>query len=151
MKRTTLFQMIATLTYGVIICLWAGIDAYLNNHGHAKLIGNGLGNDLAAFVVKYILGFVAILYLWFEGDPPYKWRTFLTFVIFAVIAWTCTDLIYNLIREGVGLDHVGTTSFLDRLYQKTGNPFAWMTLTKVLLLTGAIVFYKIDQKNEKLE
>ena len=148
MKRDTIFQIIALVAYMAIIITWAGVDAYLNNHGQAKLIGNGLGNDIAAFILKYMLGFLAILYLWFEGDPPYKWRTFFTFIIFGVVAWTCTDMTYNLFREGVGLDHVGTTSFLDRLYQKTGNPFAWMTLTKVLLLTGAILGYKIDQKNE---
>jgi hypothetical protein len=119
-------KIIAIASYIVILGIWAYIDASKNNRGKPKLVTN----DIASWLIKYILGFLIILYVAYGGDPPYSLETLGMFLMYGACAWAWFDLAYILFRVNVRWNHVGTTAWTDRIFQKFGNPFLAQSLTK---------------------
>ena len=60
-KKFSLMRIISYLLYVVILGGWAALDATRNDAGLEKLIGPGLGNDIASFIIRYGLAFLLIL------------------------------------------------------------------------------------------
>ncbi len=140
-KKFSLMKIISYLLYVVILGGWAALDATRNDAGLEKLIGPGLGNDIASFIIRYGLAFLLILYGWYKAEVPYSWEVLGVFIMFGAGGWITTDMTYNLVRDVVSITHVGTTSWSDRIFQLTGNPFLWQSVAKAALFGTGLAFY----------
>jgi len=134
-------RILSLIIYAVLMGGWAAIDATRNDAGLDKLIGQGLGNDIASFIIRYGLAFLLILYVWYKAKVPYSWEVLGVFIIFSATGWIVTDTTYNLVREAVTILHVGTTSWSDRIFQLTGHPFLFQSLAKVTFMGIGLAFY----------
>jgi hypothetical protein len=125
-------KILAIIVYLLILSVWAAIDA---RRVKGKLIKNGI----AAWIIKYGLGFLSILYIYYGSDVPYKIEVVGVFLIFGALGWIVFDLVYNLFRKGVKLDHVGTTMGTDKIFHKFKRPFVAQSSVKLIILTIGLI------------
>ena len=128
-------KTLAIIVYLLVLGCWAYWDARRNNRGNKKVVENGI----ASWIIKYGLGFLSILYVYYRGNVPYEMTTAGVFFIFGSLGWICFDLVYNLSRLGVKYDHVGTTMFTDKIFHKFKRPFIVQSSVKIILLTIGII------------
>lgn len=140
-------KYISILMYVAIMVIWAKVDANLNDQGLAKLMGDGIGNDIANFFIKYMIGFLLILLVWYESDVPYRWSVLGVFVIFSAVAWITFDLSYNIFRDNVALNHIGTSA-IDLFFKKFKHPFVFQLMAKLLMLIFGLWLYNTEREKK---
>ena len=109
------------------------IWAYLDSDG-TKLIGN----YIVSWMIKYMIAFALILWVWYRSKVPYRWEVLGVFLVFCAVAWISFDLAYNLFNPNVAWDHLGTTAFSDRWF-----PSFWTQAAAKGALLGAGVFITV--------
>lgn len=124
---------------GIWICiliLWSGTDAGLNDKGKPIL----LKNHLAAWILRYIMGFLIVKYVWYYGDPPYFWKSIFTLLFMGGLSWWIFDLFYNLARNNPQRkwNEVGESSWLDKWFHRFKDPFIAQAIVKSIILLGGL-------------
>lgn len=132
-------MFISLASWIILIGANSMIDANRNNHEKGILFGY----HLAAWMIRYGVAFLLILLVWYQGDVPYSRETVGVFLIKGGIAWIEFDLLYNWIRWFVSWDHVGTTSWLDKIFHKFPNPLLAQYVAKAIILVSGILLYFI--------
>jgi len=127
-----IMKILAIIIYLFILSVWAAIDA---RRKKGKLVKNGI----AAWIIKYGLGFLSILYVYYQSNVPYEKEVIGVFFIFGALGWICFDVVYNLFRTGAKWDHVGTTMFTDRVFHKFKRPFIAQSSVKLIILTIGLI------------
>jgi hypothetical protein len=125
-------KILSIIIYLLILSVWAAIDA---RRPKGKLVKNGI----AAWMIKYGLGFLSILYIYYRSSVPYDWETVGVFFIFGALGWIVFDLVYNLHRKGVKWNHVGTTMGTDKIFHKFKRPFIAQLSIKLIILTIGLI------------
>lgn len=123
--------------FGITIS-WANTDARRNDKGKGILTGY----HFLGWLIRYILAFLDITFVWFKGDVPYTWETLGVFMVFGGSSWWLFDYFYNVSRQNPPLDwdHVGTSSWLDKWFQKFEHPFrVQATFKTTLIIIGVIL------------
>ena len=135
-------KILAFITWILIISAWFYIDAHRNNKSKKKLLGQGLGNDIASWFIKFGIAFMIILGIAYQFNTRYvadneAWGLL---ILFSAIAWIL-EVVYNLKRKGVKWNHIGTTAITDRIFR---GSFLVQSLVKLtLLISGICVYYLI--------
>jgi hypothetical protein len=125
-------KIVSVIIYLLILSVWAAIDA---RREKGKLVKNGI----AAWIIKYGLGFLSILYIYYESNVPYRIEVVGVFLIFGALGWIVFDLVYNLFRKGAKWNHVGTTMGTDKIFHKFKRPFIAQSSVKLIILTIGLI------------
>jgi hypothetical protein len=108
--------------------------------------GNGktilFGYHLAAWIIRYMIGFLIILYIWYQSDVPYHRETAGVFLLFGSTAWILFDHVYNYFAE-MPYDYVGRSSWLDSFFHNFENPFKVQMIIKLFLFIDGLALYFI--------
>jgi len=108
--------------------------------------GNGksilFGYHLAAWIIRYMIGFLIILYIWYQANVPYSRETAGVFLLFGSTAWIEFDIVYNYFAN-MPYDNVGRSSWLDKFFYNFDDPFKVQMIFKLFLLIAGMALYFI--------
>ena len=117
----------------LVIVAWAYTDAKRNDKGKGIL----MGHHLAAWIGRYFVAFFLVLYVCYMGQVPYPEGIY-TLINYGAWAWVIFDPVYSLTRK-LGVDYVGTTSWLDKIFHKFPDAFAAQMIVKSIYLVGSVI------------
>jgi len=129
--------ILSFLVWILIVIVWATVDASRNNKGKGILFGN----HLAAWIARYVVGFLLVLYASNLGNPAYPDAIY-ELSCYGAWAWILFDKTYIDVRR-LPFDHVGTSSWLDRIFHKFNNPFAAQMIVKAIFLIASTTLFII--------
>jgi hypothetical protein len=138
-----------------------GVIATVDGRRNEKGAGILFKYHLFSWIIRYIIGFLLITFVWHLGNVPYVddidasffprlWHAIWAnrevwgvFIIKGAIAWFWFDFVYLLFRPSLPLTHVGTSSWLDKIFHKFKNPFVAQMIAKCILLAAGLIMYFI--------
>jgi hypothetical protein len=116
----------------IVIATWA----YVDGRRIKKKKGILMGHHLAAWIARYAVAFLLVLYVAYLSFTIYP-DSIIMLVMYGAWAWIVFDPICNL-AMGKEIDHVGTTSWLDKFFHRFKNPFLVQMIVKALYLIGSV-------------
>lgn len=149
MKRW-FFLFFLFLAINVIV---AGLDANMNNAGTPGVV---MGNHVISWIIRAMIAFFCVFFSypkgkWYQIEVPYPEGLWDLLFIYPASAWIVFDITYLKIREGVGLDYVGFTSYPDLFFYWIGEyAFVAMYLVKAVFL-GAGIALKVMERNSPFD
>jgi hypothetical protein len=123
-------KILAILLYLGVLTVWAYKDAKGKNL---------IGNYIASWIIKYMLAFASILWVWYQSNVPYGWQTVGVFILFSVLGWIVFDAAYKIFR-GLPWNYLGTTAWSDRWF---GKFWIQILVKAVLLFVGLYITLKL--------
>ena len=127
-------NVLSDVIWIVLMYAWGTWDAHRNN----KLKPIFLHHHGLAWMARLICGWAILQFVYFypgvEWDQGWEW--FRHLCKYCAIGWLVFDMGYNVMRKGIGIDHVGTTALPDKIFYDIypQHPFWAQMLTKIFLI-----------------